>query len=100
VRAMATRHDVPIVSDAESPIWFVRAGGVRNAMDLATRMKDDGYYVNISTYPAVAPKHSGVRFTNTLYHSQMDIEGLMRAMGDNLRIVRSGPDEVDLRATG
>lgn len=100
MRVMAAAHGVPLVSDAESPIWFVRAGSPRAAMELSRRMLDAGYYVNISTYPAVSARNSGVRFTNTLYHSPEDIEGLMEVLGDNLRAVQSGGDQIDLSTLG
>jgi 7-keto-8-aminopelargonate synthetase-like enzyme len=98
VRLMAAKYDVPLVNSADSPIWFARSGSPATSIELARRMLDSGYYVNIATYPAVAAKHSGVRFTNTLYHSPEDIEGLMEALAENLRAVQAATGQVDLSA--
>lgn len=96
IRRLADDHDVPLVNRDESPIWFVRAGGLRSALDLGRRMIKDGFFLNFAGYPAVANAHSGLRFTHTRYHSAEDLEAMMRALGDNLRIVTEAGTDLDL----
>ena len=44
------------------------------------RLHKDGFYVNPSAFPAVPVRYSGVRFTNTLYHSDEQITGLIESL--------------------
>jgi hypothetical protein len=56
-------------------------------MDLARRMLDDGFYVNLASFPAVAPAQSGVRFTHTLYHSEDQILAMIEALTRHVKAV-------------
>ncbi len=84
VRRAARAFGVPLTSEAESPIWFVRAGGTSEAIDLATSMAKAGFYVNVSFFPAVPVGEAGVRFTNTLYLDDGQIEAMLDELGRNL----------------
>ena len=98
VRALAIEYGVSFVSSDHSPIWFVRAGGTRQAIELAGRLIDDGFYLNVSFFPRCRLDRGGVRLTNTLYHSDSQLEEMMHHLGRNLQVVRSAPHVVDLTA--
>ena len=98
IEELAITHNVPLARVDATPIWFARMGGTRQSMELAARMKDDGFYVNISVFPAMPVGEGGVRFTNTLYNSHDDIEGFMTALGRNCADIASESDVVDLNA--
>ena len=49
--------------------------------------------MNPSTFPMVPVGYAGVRFTQTLYHSDEHIEGLLDALG---RHVPDLADEIDV----
>ena len=44
---------------------------------------DDGFYANPSAFPAVPMGKGGVRFTNTLYHTIEQIDGLLDSFARN-----------------
>jgi len=80
---------LPVLSFATSPIWFIRIGRVDRVIELLDKLRSDGYYLNPSTFPMVPIGFAGVRFTETLYHSDEHIGGLLDALG------RHVPDLVD-----
>ncbi len=67
-----------------SPIWFVDVGEHWRAVELGVRMMDAGFYLNISSYPAVPRGHSGLRFTTTLFQSSDQIESMLHHLARNL----------------
>ncbi len=80
IRRLVTEHQLPVMSLATSPIWFVRLGSPDSVIELGRRMHADGFYVNPSAFPAVPVRYSGVRFTNTLYHTDEQITGLIESL--------------------
>jgi 7-keto-8-aminopelargonate synthetase-like enzyme len=93
VRNRLVELQLPVLSLATSPIWFVRIGGVDRVIELLRRLRADGYYVNPSTFPMVPVGYAGVRFTQTLFHSDDDINGLLDALG---RYVPDLADDIDI----
>lgn len=93
VRARLSDLRLPVLSLATSPIWFIRIGGVARVVELLHRLRAEGYYLNPSTFPMVPLGYAGVRFTQTLYHSDEHIEGLLEALG---RHVPDLADEIDV----
>ncbi|MEA3510116.1 MAG: aminotransferase class I/II-fold pyridoxal phosphate-dependent enzyme [Actinomycetota bacterium] len=89
VRERLTALGLPVLSLATSPIWFIRIGGVDRVVELLRRLRTAGYYVNPSTFPMVPIGYAGIRFTQTLHHSDEHLEGLLDALG------RHVPDLVD-----
>ena len=98
IRELAVTHNVPLVRVDATPIWFARVGGVRQSVELAARMKDDGFYVNYSVFPAMPVGEGGIRFTNTLYNSDDDIEALMIALSKNCADIAGVTEIIDLTA--
>ena len=66
-------HGLPLLVENEAPIFFVQAGLPRVAFAIAERMMADGFYVNVSVYPAVPMKRAGIRFSVTAAHTLADI---------------------------
>lgn len=98
VRDRLVELQLPALSLERTPLWFVRTGEPESAMELAQRMMADGFYVNASGFPAVPRGMDGVRFTNTIYHSDDQLEAFMEALGRNMPAV-AAPMEfyIDLR---
>ena len=71
---------LPVVSLETTPIWFVRIGTVGAACDMVERLMKDGYYLNVSAFPAVPLGHAGIRFTQTLNHTREQFTGLLDAI--------------------
>ncbi|MCP5058957.1 MAG: aminotransferase class I/II-fold pyridoxal phosphate-dependent enzyme [bacterium] len=85
--ALSTRlleeRGLPIVSKDPTPIRFVGVGLPRVARNLAARLMADGFYTNVSHFPAVPMKQAGIRFTITRHHRPSDLEALAEAIDRN-----------------
>jgi 7-keto-8-aminopelargonate synthetase-like enzyme len=89
---------LPVMSLEQTPIWFLKIGSLDATLELTRRMLGDGFYVNPATYPAVPVRSDGVRFTQTLYHSDYDLEALLDAFARHVPDLVPGQDlVVDLR---
>lgn len=107
VRSEIVRRQLPVVSLATSPIWFIRVGSPGRVAEMILRLMADGYYLNAAAFPAVAPGDGGVRFAQTLHNSRDQLRGLLDAIEHHLPLVASASDvvidlteEADLRIEG
>ena len=98
VRSRIVEHQLPAMSLARTPIWFIRVGPSEGAVELARRMLDDGFYVNVSGFPAVPMGMAGIRFTQTLYQTDDHLESFMDCLARNIRgMVEPLEWQIDLR---
>jgi len=98
VRDRLVEHQLPAMSLERTPIWFIRAGSNENTIELGRRLLADGFYTNLSAYPLVPLGTSGIRFTNTLYHTEEHLERFMDSLARHVPGLVVPPDEhVDLR---
>ena len=90
---------LPVVALDPTPVWFIRVGGHAQTMELGRRMLDDGFYLNLASFPAVPAGQSGMRFTHTLYHSDDQILAMIEALSRHLPAILGEPEIViDLTA--
>lgn len=98
VHSHSAEIGLPLLSDEETPLWFVHIGPVMSTISAASKMLGDGFFVNPAVFPAVPRGNGGIRFTVTRY---LDIDQI-RSMLDRLNEIRlelAGEDEViDLTA--
>jgi 7-keto-8-aminopelargonate synthetase-like enzyme len=87
VRRAAVDADIPLANASTTPIWFVKIGGTTQALQVARRMMDRGFFLNYAAFPAVPAGQSGLRFTHTLYHSEHQIVSMIDALQDACRAV-------------
>ena len=98
VRELLISHKLPVRSLAKTPIWNLRIGPYDNALEFASRLKDEGFYVNLAGFPAVPLREAGIRFTQTLYHSDDHLERFVEAMARHVPELAVRPrGDVDLR---
>lgn len=64
------------------PIRLVSVGAERNAIELARRLLDQGFYTSAIFFPTVARGKAGIRICVTAAHSADEIETLCGALGD------------------
>ncbi|HSJ72121.1 MAG TPA: aminotransferase class I/II-fold pyridoxal phosphate-dependent enzyme, partial [Acidimicrobiia bacterium] len=84
VRERAARGRLPMLSLEQTPLWFVRVGKLDRAIELSRRMMRDGYYVNVSGFPAVPMGMDGIRFTTTTFQTLDDLTAFMDALANNI----------------
>lgn len=98
VRDRLVEDQLPAMSLERTPLWFVRMGTPENAIELARRMMADGFFTNVSGFPLVPLGMDGIRFTNTLYHTEAHLERFMDALARNVPdLVVPMDGRVDLR---
>ena len=98
VRGRLVEHQLPAMSLERTPLWFVRVGPTEAAIELSRRMLEDGFYVNVSAFPAVPLGMGGIRFTNTLYHTDEHLEQFMDVLVRNIDgLVEQTEWHIDLR---
>jgi 7-keto-8-aminopelargonate synthetase-like enzyme len=73
-------QELPVISNPETPIYFIGMGHPRVGYNMVKRLLDDGFYLNIGLFPAVPVKNTGVRFTLTRHQQLKDIKGLINAI--------------------
>jgi 7-keto-8-aminopelargonate synthetase-like enzyme len=88
---LLTKYELPVMSYEATPIWFVRLGRLDQAIKMASRLMDDGFYVNASAFPAVPRGYGGIRFTHTLHQTEEHIESLVDAIARHLPEVADEP---------
>jgi 7-keto-8-aminopelargonate synthetase-like enzyme len=92
-------RNLPVVSLETTPIWFVRIGTAADAGAILQRLMADGYYLNVSAFPAVPLGHAGIRFTQTRNHTREQVTGLLDSIATHLADFDLGPEiVVDLRS--
>jgi 7-keto-8-aminopelargonate synthetase-like enzyme len=93
----ASRLGLPIPNTDPTPIWFAHIGRHDDTVEIGTRMMKDGFYLNLASFPAVPPGQSGLRFTQTLYHSDDQIVAMLEALRYHFDAVLGTSVAIDLR---
>lgn len=75
---------LPLLVENESPIFFVRCGIPRISAEVAQRVAKDGLYVNVSMYPSVPMRRSGIRVSITAAHTPADIDRVVGSIAVHL----------------
>src|SRR4051812_9227146 len=77
---LADEFCLPLASHDVTPIRYIPLGLPTLTHDVLQRLVDDGHYTNFGTFPAVPMKHTGVRVTLTLHHTEDDIRALVGSL--------------------
>jgi 7-keto-8-aminopelargonate synthetase-like enzyme len=93
VNRLSDEIGLALVSKDETPIWFHDVGGLDDMIRLLATMKERGFYMNGSAFPAVPYGHAGIRFTITLDNSREQIEDMLLALNET-RLELFGDTEV------
>lgn len=74
------RTKLPIVSNPETPIFYVACGKPEFAYELINGVMNDGFYVSIGMFPAVPLKKAGLRFTINAAHTKQEISSFVKSV--------------------
>lgn len=97
MRQLLAGARVPVADTSLTPIWYVPVGPAQAAIDLGRKLLDAEIYTNVALFPAVPHGMAGLRFTQTLYHSDADLMRFADTLGELLPEVLSDRNVVDLR---
>jgi 7-keto-8-aminopelargonate synthetase-like enzyme len=84
VQSLAKDLGIPLAAVDQTPIFFIRCGPPRTTFAVANRLREHGFYVCVSVFPAVPESRSGIRFTVSLNNTEADIRGLLGALSAEL----------------
>jgi acyl-CoA synthetase (AMP-forming)/AMP-acid ligase II/7-keto-8-aminopelargonate synthetase-like enzyme/acyl carrier protein len=77
---VASELGIDLLSDSSSPVQYVMIGDFERAQTVAKDVLNDGFFVSICAYPAVAINQSGVRLTLSRHVSETDIHGVLSSI--------------------
>ena len=77
---LLSKSSLPLVSDNDSPVFFLGMGTPATAYNFTKRLYSEGFYLNLGIYPAVPIKNTGIRITISAHNKIEDITDLARAM--------------------
>lgn len=77
---LAEQAGLPLIVVNESPIFFVRMGDHNVAQEVARRALDDGFAINVSMFPTVPQRRSGLRVAVNAIHREADIQRLVDSL--------------------
>ncbi|NOQ73222.1 MAG: aminotransferase class I/II-fold pyridoxal phosphate-dependent enzyme [Crocinitomix sp.] len=77
---------LPVISEGETPIFFVGVGLPKVGYNLVKKLMDRGHYLNLAVFPAVAETCTGVRFTLTKSHSFEQIEKMVEDLSVSFKL--------------
>ncbi len=72
--------DVPLAVENETPIVFIPVGRADAVFALAEAVRDDGFHVNVSGFPAVPSGRGGLRVAVSALHDEAEIEALVQSL--------------------
>jgi hypothetical protein len=84
---MIKKYELPLISESNSPIFFIGVSLPKIGYKMITRMINDGFYLNLGIFSAVPMKNTGIRFTITRNVSFKEIERMVEALAKNLKEV-------------
>ncbi len=89
---------LPLAGRHHTPLWFLEVGSSKHVLEMLSRMKQKGFFLNGAVFPVVPRGHGGLRFTVTNYNSLNQIEEMMVRLNDT-RLEIFGESEVDVDLT-
>lgn len=77
------KTNLPLITDNDSPIFYIGAGMPETGFNLVRRLIKEGYYVNTGIFPAVPVKNTGLRITVSRHNEKEEMKGLIDAIVEN-----------------
>lgn len=80
----AEELSLPLIGKSESPIFFIGLGKPEAGYHMVKKLMEYGYFANLSVFPSVSIKHTGLRIPITLHHTFEDITHLLEIVAEQL----------------
>jgi 7-keto-8-aminopelargonate synthetase-like enzyme len=84
--------DLPVLSNPETPIYFVGMGLPKVGYNILNKIIKDGFFANVAIFPAVSVKNTGLRFTITRHQNKGEIVKFIETIRRNFEIVLKEED--------
>ena len=80
----AADYELPLIAASGSPIKFIGVGKPETGYTMVRMLINIGFYVNLSVFPSVPYKNTGIRITLTNHLSEENIDRLLYTMARQL----------------
>lgn len=84
---LATEHKLPLHNQYMTPIFFICMGKQQVGYKMVKLLLEKGFYSNISAFPAVPLKNTGVRVTVSNNQSFEDIKNIVETIAEALPVI-------------
>lgn len=71
---------LPLIQENICPVHFIGTALPAVGYNFARRLMNEGFYINIATFPVVPVKNTGIRFTISRHNQKEEIKALVDAM--------------------
>ncbi len=71
---------LPLIQENVCPVHFIGTALPAVAYNFARRLMNDGFYMNVATFPVVPVKNTGIRFTISRHNQKEEIKKLVESM--------------------
>ena len=71
---------LPLIQENVCPVHFIGAAQPGVAYNFARRLMNEGFYINVATFPVVPVRNAGIRFTISRHNQKEEIRALVDAM--------------------
>ena len=85
-RETSKKHGIPIITEDETPIQFLKIGNVDKTISLMEQLKVLGFFTISAIYPAVSKEDCGLRISLTRHLKKVDIDNLLQNIEKLLKI--------------
>jgi 7-keto-8-aminopelargonate synthetase-like enzyme len=72
--------NLPLIQENVCPVHFIGAAQPGVAYNFARRLMNEGFYINVATFPVVPVRNAGIRFTISRHNQPEEIKALVDAM--------------------
>ena len=72
--------NLPLIQENVCPVHFIGAAQPGVAYNFARRLMNEGFYINVATFPVVPVRNAGIRFTISRHNQKEEIKALVDAM--------------------
>ncbi|MEK6478043.1 aminotransferase class I/II-fold pyridoxal phosphate-dependent enzyme [Catalinimonas sp. 4WD22] len=72
--------NLPLIQENKCPVHFIGTGLPALAYNFAKRLMNEGFYINVATFPVVPVRNTGIRFTISRHNQKEEIKALVDAM--------------------
>jgi 7-keto-8-aminopelargonate synthetase-like enzyme len=80
----ARKYELPLIAETDSPINFIGVGKPDVGYNMVRRMMNMGFYFNLSVFPSVSYKNTGLRMPINLHLTEQDIDDLLLKTAEQL----------------
>ncbi|MDF9797391.1 7-keto-8-aminopelargonate synthetase-like enzyme/predicted N-acyltransferase [Catalinimonas alkaloidigena] len=78
--SLINQTNLPLIQENKCPVHFIGTGLPELAYNFAKRLMNEGFYINVATFPVVPVRNTGIRFTISRHNQKEEIKALVDAM--------------------